>query len=184
MTIITSLLTIGAVQFGHFEQRGQPVSAAPLAVNLRLLPSYVPIMKALAAELAPLVRADGVTHLLTMPATTALGVCVSDLSGLTLVYPLDGQIEGAYDFSVRTVLLTDVLTDGAAELAMITQARRDGLEVAALVTILDLSRAGATWPVPVRRWAQLDAVLAASEQAGHLTPLLRSAITAWLAGTA
>src|SRR5215475_14310096 len=95
-----SLIQIGAVQFGQFEQ--QPGVFAPLAINLRIVPSYPEILKALADEIAPLVRVDRLTHLLTTPAAVPIGVAVSLAASIPLVYPAAGDprhIEGAYDFN-------------------------------------------------------------------------------------
>lgn len=179
--LVKRCLHIGAVQFGRFEVRGQPGMFAPLAINLRLLPSYADLLRDLAAELAPLASVAGLTHLLTMPATTPLGVLTCAQSGQTLVYPIEGQIEGAYDFSVPTVLLTDVLTDGEAERALIKQARRDGLDIEAILAVVDFGRPIEGLPTQRRAWIGIDALLDACQQAGRLTVGMRATAEAWLA---
>jgi hypothetical protein len=173
-------LHVGAVQFGRFEVPHTPATFAPLSINLRLLPSYASILRALAFDLEPLLTMAGITHLLTMPAATALGVLVSDLSALTLVYPLEGHIEGAYDFNVPTVLLTDVLTDGSAELALIRQARRDGLDIEAIVAVVDFGRAIPSLPPVRRQWITIHELLDMSLAAERLTPPMLAAIRTWL----
>src|SRR5205823_1781643 len=113
----------------------------PISIHLRLLPSYPSTLRALAQEIAPMVQIDGLTHLLPMPSAVPVGVAVSLAADLPLVYPAAGNpqtIEGAYDFNVPTILLTDVLTDGAAESALIKQARPLGLDVKAVVAILSI----------------------------------------------
>src|SRR5258707_15714471 len=97
--VVRSLVQIGVVQFGQFEQ--QPAVFAPLAINLRILPSYPTILKALAEEIVPLVHIDGLTHVLTMPAAVPIGVAVGLVATMPLVYPAAGpppQIARAYDF--------------------------------------------------------------------------------------
>lgn len=179
--VFGDLLRIGAVQYGQFEIRGKMGIFAPLSINLRLVPSYVSVMAALAAEIAPLVTVAGTTHLLTMPAVTPLGVLASQLAERVLVYPLDGKIEGAYDFNEPTVLLTDVLTDGAAELAMIKEARREGLDVEALVAVIDFGKPITGLTIARRAWLGIEDVLTASQAAGKLTATMRGTVDRWLA---
>lgn len=181
LRLVRQCLRIGAVQFGRFEVRGQPGAFAPLSINLRLLPSYADLLRDLAAEIAPLTSIAGLTHLLTMPATTPLGVLTCALSAHTLVYPLDGQIEGAYDFSVPTLLLTDVLTDGMAERALIKQAQRDGLDIEAILAVVDFGRQIEGLPTQRKAWIGIEALLDACQQAGRLTTGMRAAVDAWLA---
>ncbi len=138
-SLIHALTRIGAIQFGQFETR--PGVFAPVAIRLALLPSYPAILRDLAGEIAPLVKIAGLSHLLTKPAATPIGVAVSLAADLPLVYPAPGDphtIEGAYDFNVPTVLLTDVLTDGATEQALIGRVKGLGLDVKAVVAVLDL----------------------------------------------
>src|SRR5258708_37404073 len=126
--VIQSFIRVGAIQFGHFESRETPGTFAPVAINLRYIPSYPSILKALAAEIAPLVQIDGLTHLLTMPAAVPLGTAISLALDIPLVYPAETRvIEGAYDANVPTVLLTDLITDGEAELAMAKRVKSVGL---------------------------------------------------------
>jgi orotate phosphoribosyltransferase len=181
--VFKDLLRIGAVQYGQFEVRGKQGTFAPISINLRLLPSYLAVMTSLAEQIAPLATVEGTTHLLTMPSVTPLGVVVSQQSDRVLVYPLDGQIEGAYDFNEPTVLLTDVLTDGAAELAMIKQARREGLDVTALVAIIDFGRPLAGLNVARHAWMRIEEVLVTSQSVGKLTTSMRNTVERWLAQT-
>jgi len=180
LDVFSELLRIGAVQYGQFEVRGKAGEFAPFSINLRLLPSYFAVMAGLADELAPLLKVTGTTHLLTMPSVTPLGVLASQAADRMLVYPLDGQIEGTYDFNEPTVLLTDVLTDGVSELAMIKQSRRDGLDIKALVAVIDIG-----WPIPSltverRAWMRFDDLLNTSQAVGKLTVTMRSTIDRWL----
>ncbi|MCC7452182.1 MAG: hypothetical protein IT324_32580, partial [Anaerolineae bacterium] len=132
--LVAALLRIGAIQCGRFER--QPGVFEPIALNLRLLPSYPATLRALAAELTPLATITGLTHLLTTPAAVPLGVALSLATDMPMVYPAADDshtIEGAYDYYVPTVLLTNVLADGATERALIKHVKGVGLEVKAVV---------------------------------------------------
>src|SRR5260221_4951267 len=86
--LITSFVEVGAIQFGRFEAHNEPGTFAPIAINLRYIPSYPAILKALAAEIAPLVKiADpSCTHILSMSCMVQLGTTVSLLTEMPLVY--------------------------------------------------------------------------------------------------
>lgn len=179
LDVVQALARIGVIQFGQFET--EPGVFAPLAIRLGLLPSHPAILRALAAEVAPLVRIAGLTHLLTTPAAVPLGVAVSLATDMPLVYPsaTDGQaVEGAYDFNVPTVLLTDLLTDGTTEREMIARVRPLGLDVKAVVAVLDQGhqpdRVGA---LPLVVWRHVANIVAAITT---LTPLMRAVALDWL----
>src|SRR5258708_32447239 len=143
--VFPPFIRIGAIQFGHFQSRETPGTFAPVAINLRYIPSYPSILKALAAEIAPLVQIDGLTLLLTMPSAVPLGTAISLSLDMPLVYPVASEpyvIEGAYDANVPTVLLTDLLTDGEAELAMAHRVKGRGLMVKAVFAGPDLGQMG------------------------------------------
>lgn len=174
------LLHIGAVQFGRFEIR--PGQFEPVLINLPMLASYPATLRALAAEVAPLVRAAGQSHLLAMPAALPLGVAVALEAEIPLVYPsADGEIEGAYDYNVPTVLLSAALRDGEAEEWLIREARRHGLDVEAVVSVFDLgwreSLRGANGPLSVRALWTLETFV---QERADLPPGLRAAVIRWL----
>jgi uridine monophosphate synthetase len=174
-----SLIRIGAVQFGQFEQ--QPGVFAPLAINLRIVPSYPEILKTLAEEIAPLVRIEGLTHLLTTPAAVPIGVAISMAASIPLVYPSAGDprhIEGAYDFNEPTVLLTDVLRDGEDEQKLIDHVRGLGLDVKAVIAVIDLGIcAKSDKPFPAVSWRKLDELL---PEMPASSPSMRAVVRDWL----
>src|SRR5258708_17839182 len=111
--VVRSLVQIGVVQFGQFEQ--QPGVFAPLAINLRILPSYPEILKALAEEIAPLVRIDGLTHLLPMPSAVPIGVAVTLAPSVPLASPAAGearQTRGAYQLTIPSLPFPHILSTG------------------------------------------------------------------------
>jgi orotate phosphoribosyltransferase len=177
--VVQALVRIGAIQFGQFET--EPGVFAPLAIRLSLLPSYPAILRALSAEIAPLVRIGDLTHLLPTPSAVPLGVAVSLAAEMPLVYPSTTgghAVEGAYDFNVPTVLLTDLLTDGAAERSLITRVRPLGLDVKAVVAVLDLGREpDRVGALPLIVWRRVANIV--SEMA-TLTPSMRAVVLDWL----
>lgn len=181
--VVGSLIQIGAVQFGQFEQ--QPGVFAPLTINMRILPSYPEILKALAAEIASLVRIDGLTHLLTTPATIPIGVAVSLATSIPLVYPAFGDprhVEGAYDFNEATVLLTDILRDGTDEQKLSEHVRGLGLDVKAVVAVIDLGICAKTSsPFPAVSWRKLDNLL---PEMPASSPSMQAVVRDWLTSLA
>lgn len=179
--LIPSLIRIGAIQFGQFERRDQPGTFDPVDINLRYVPSYPTILKALATEIAPLVQIGGLTHLLAVPAAVPLGTAISLLLEMPLVYPVASEphvIEGAYDANVPTVLLTDLLTNGEAELAMVKRVRGMGLIVKAIVAVLDLNPTASTvGGLPLVTWRHFESLL---PELPHLTPSMRTVVERWL----
>ncbi|HLY26873.1 MAG TPA: hypothetical protein VKQ72_11070 [Aggregatilineales bacterium] len=181
--LIQSLASIGAIQFGRFESRQQPGTFAPIAINLRMLTSYPDLLKALSAEIAPMVARPGMTRLLAMPSALPLATAITLYRGIPLVYPSPvdpGVIEGAYDTYVPTVLLTDVLSDGTAELALAKRVYGLGLHVKAVVSVIDLGLldqvadgTGLTYST----WCKLDDRLS---ELPTLSPSMRAAVERWL----
>src|SRR5689334_10058309 len=160
--LVQALCRIGAIQFGSFERRDLPGTFAPIAINLQLVPSYPAIMRDLAAELAPLVKADGITHLLAAPSVVPLGAAVSLASNLPLVYPATGNpqtIEGAFDYNEPTILLTDIFGDGLSEQALAKRVASQGLDVLAIVAVIELGISAAPAGLPVKAWKRLPDLL-------------------------
>ncbi|MFN8421621.1 MAG: hypothetical protein U0528_20600 [Anaerolineae bacterium] len=177
---MASLLRVGAVQFGRFEQKGLPGEFLPLSLRLDLLPSYPALLTALAKTITPTTLIDGVTHLLAMASVISLGTLVSVFGGMPLVYPLHGEIAGAYDFNVPTVLLTDVLSDGVAELALLRQAKREGLDVHAVISVFDFGRQIEGLNIERRCWQTISQLLDESQRSGKLNATVDEQLQRWL----
>lgn len=179
-SLLAEIIEIGALQFGQFET--QPGDFAPFALFLELIPSYPKVLRYLAEILTPLVKIDGISRILPMPACVPLGTAVSLAAELPLVYPsgtVPQHIEGAYDYHVPTLLLTGVLMDGTAEEALIQRARRDGLHVESLVAVFALGRGVNLFTgqgqIPFKALFTQEDVLRAAP-----TPLMRQAVIEWL----
>jgi orotate phosphoribosyltransferase len=176
--LIQAMERIGAIQFGQFEQAHG--SFAPMIIRLGLLPSYPTVLKTLAEAMAPLVKIDGVTHLLAMPDAVPLGTAISLVAGMPLVYPAASDpkhIEGAYDFNVPTVLISDVVRDATAETAMIQHVKGLGLDVKAVVAVVDFEQQRGALEVPICMWRTIRDVL---DGVNGLTPAMRAVVRNWL----
>ncbi len=172
--VVQALVRIGAIQFGQFEIG--PRIFEPVAIHLQLLSSYPAVLRALAQEVAPLVRIDGLTHLLATPLAVPTTVAVSLAADMPLVYPSGDTVEGAYDFNVPTILLTATLTDGKTETALIKRVKPLGLDVKAIVAILGLA-IPVNCGVPVVVWRNFRELL---PEIKTLTPSMRRTVEDWL----
>lgn len=134
----------GLIQFGRFVHDDGAIW--PLAVRLLWLPSYPVLLKQTAAALQPLLDQVAADRLLTTGDAIPLGTALSLASGVPMTYPYGEvrdytaayAIEGAYDVGHPTVLLSDVLIDGTQAEQITALARRVGLDVHAVLAVLDL----------------------------------------------
>lgn len=180
-----ALVHIGAVQFGQFANPAQPGDFEPVRIHLPLLASYPDTLAALARALIPLARLDGASHLLAMPGALPVAFALSLESGLPLVYPATDnpdRFEGAFDYNVPTLLITDVLAQGRDEAAMIQHVHRHGLDVKGLLAVYDLGLSGIfRGPKKVftarSLWQPADVLRLAAE----CSTTLGAAVSAWLA---
>jgi orotate phosphoribosyltransferase len=185
------LARAGLIQFGRFVQPDD--SVWPLAVNLRWLPSYPALLDETAAALQPLLIDVSADRLLTTADALPIGVALSLRAGLPLVYPYGEvrdytaafAIEGAYDVGHPTLLLSDVLIDAAQANRITAVARRVGLDVHAVLAVIDLGL-GAREELEsagyaVRFALALREMLPTLADEGFLPPAMRQTVEAWLA---
>lgn len=181
----------GLVQFGQFVQSDGAVW--PVATRLVWLPSYPAMLRDAAEALVQPLRHSGVERLLSTAETVALGTALSLSTEVPLAffhgavrdYTAAYVIEGAYDVGHPTALLTDVLVDAAQAESIADLARRVGLEIGAVLALLDLGR-GARAALEDRGLAVVCALtlcemLPVLEDAGLLPPLMRRTVEDWIA---
>lgn len=186
-----ALADAGLIQFGRFARPDG--SVAPVAIHLEWLPSYPDVLRQVARALVPLVDGLRADRLLAAPGALPVGVALSFESGTPLVYTVREQrgagdayaIEGAYDVGHPTALLCNLLPDPAQAAELIALAGRVGLEVSALIGVLD-SRLGAREALEARGWhvrcaLALDGALPALEAAGMVSPGMGAHVRAWMA---
>ncbi|NDJ78799.1 MAG: hypothetical protein GYB65_21320 [Chloroflexi bacterium] len=180
----------GLVQFGRYIQPDG--SAWPVALRLRWLPSYPALLGEVAAALEPLLNGLPGDRVLTTVDATPIGIALGLRTGLPVVYPygrvLDYTaayaIEGAYDVGHPTLLLADVLVDAAHADAITALARRVGLDVEAVLAVIDVglgARAGLEAAgYAVRSALALREMLPVLEGVDLLPSRMRGTVEKWL----
>ena len=185
-----ALADAGLIQFGRFAQPDGGVW--PVAVHLDWLPSYPDVLRQAARALAPLMDGLGVDRVLAGPGALPVGVALSFETGVPLVYTVSEMrsaadafaIEGAYDVGHPTVLLSNLLLDAAQAESLTALAGRVGLEVRAMLAVLDLGL-GAREALEAGGWIvrsllTLADALPVLEAAGALPPVMRARVQAWI----
>jgi hypothetical protein len=185
-----ALAQAGLIQFGRFLQPDAAVW--PVAFNLRWLPSYPALLREVAAVLGALLDGIGADRILTTADATPIGVALSLRTDRPVLYPYGElreytaafAIEGAYDVGHPTLLLSDVLIDAAHAGAITALARRVGLEIRAVLAVVDLGL-GARGQLEsagydVRCALTLAAMLPVLETSGLLPPAMRAAVEQWI----
>lgn len=185
-----ALADTGLIQFGRFAQPGGGVW--PVAVHLDWLPSYPDLLRQTARALVPLLDGLRVDRVLAAPGALPIGVALSLEAGIPVVYTVGEPrsaadafaIEGAYDVGHPTLLLSNLLLDAAQAQSLIALAGRVGLEVRALLAVLDLGLGArdaleaSGWPVHCP--LTLAGALPALEAAGALPPAMGARVRAWI----
>lgn len=135
------LIDVGLIQFGWFQHNG---ATLPFSVNLDMLASYPAILDQAAREAQDVAETLGATRLLCTADAVPFGVAVSLRTGIPLVYSRGAgeapvfDLIGAYDIGHLTLLLTNSLGWNESPSALVKGARRVGLEVHTLVTLLEV----------------------------------------------
>lgn len=191
-TLAVALARDGLIQFGRFIHDDGAIW--PVAVRLLWLPSYPALLRQTAAALVPLLEGAHAERLLTTSDAIPLGTALSLQSGLPMAYPYGDvrdytaayAIEGAYDVGHPTVLLSDVLIDGGQARQITALARRVGLDVHAVLAVLDLGLGAreqlTAMGYTVHSALVLRDVLPTLEVSGFLPLLMRGAVEVWLGG--
>lgn len=180
----------GLIQFGRFAHDDGAIW--PLAVRLLWLPSYPALLRQTAEALRPLLHQVAVERLLTTGDAIPLGTALSLASDIPMTYP-HGEvrdytaayaIEGAYDVGHPTVLLSDVLINGAQAQQITALARRVGLDVHAVLAVLDLGLGAreqlSAMGYTVHSVLTLDAILPVLSENGLLPAGMWATVQRWL----
>jgi len=134
------LIQSGLIQFGAFPRQG---SIVPFDLSLALIGSYPDLLRDLANNAAERLAGVTVTRLLATSEAIPFGVALSLRLSVPLVYskgtgtsPVDDLV-GAYDIGHPALLITNSVGFDQSIEALVKGARRVGLEVHTLITLLE-----------------------------------------------
>ncbi len=139
--LIQLLVETGLVQFGRFQDGA---ITRPFRLSLDYLPAYPHVLKIIAKTAQELLDGLTIHRLVATADAIPFGVAVGLQTDLSLVYSRGTAKEavydlaGAYNIGHAAVLLTNVLEDARPLTPFITSARRVGLEIHALLAVVDL----------------------------------------------
>lgn len=186
---------VGIIQFGEFERRDSKGQFDPILFAPTLLPSYAVLLRRIAKQMAAMLiaaEAQGVmpatTHLLAMPNVIPLATALAMALERPLMVPSaehSGEIDGAYDFNVPTLLVTDLWATGAPEQALIKRAKPEGLHTLGIFSLLSLpTQAAPTQAMPSSPQLSLFAlsqVLEVAQAHGRISATWQQAVEHWAA---
>lgn len=178
--IALALHEIGAVRFGRFTLHSGRLS--PIYLDLRLLVSYPPLLRQVAAVYAAILQTIEFDLLAATPlAGLPIGTAVSFQLDCPLVYPRTAsklygtgrQIEGTWSPGQRVVAIDDLITSGDSLLQGIAILEQAGLLVTDAVVLIDRQQGGRKTlrekGYTLHTALTLNQLLTTLEQAGRIT---------------
>jgi hypothetical protein len=139
-TLLDGLLTAGIIQFGHFVD-GVVAEPTPLRLQFELLPSYPALLDLAASAIARQLEGSSLHRLVSDQDSLPLAVCVSQKTGIPLIFNQETGLSGAYDVGHPAALIANAYAPRLAESLKVvnTRAVRTGLEVISEVYLIGLS---------------------------------------------
>lgn len=181
-TLIDAYFAAGLLQFGTFQHSA---GERPFQIDLTMLPSYPDLLQITAEQILTLLTEQQLDYWLADAESVPLGVALSLLTEIPLVFSRGGDdapvfdLVGAYDIGHPTTLLTYSQVDANRTARLIAGARRVGLDVTTLLTVVDAGRAPLDG-VTVRSLFTLAGVADRLFEQGKLPAGQREAVRAWL----
>ncbi len=135
------LFDAGLIQFGWFEHGD---ATQPVAVQLAMIASFPDILARLAEAAVASLDLARYDRLLSVVDALPLATALSLASGVPLVYsrgtaePASADFVGAYDGGHPALLITNTVGAGRDLRPLVSKARRVGLEVNTLLTVLEV----------------------------------------------
>ena len=148
--LILELHGIGAVKFGQFKLKSGIIS--PIYLDLRILVSHPPVLRATAQALAKVLGALDFDRIAAIPyAALPIGAAVALEMNRPLIYPrrekkeygTGRSIEGELRAGETAVVIDDVITTGASKIEAIEPLVAAGLNVRDIVVLIDREQGGA-----------------------------------------
>lgn len=179
--LVNALLKAGLLQFGSFD-------GAPFKVNLELLPSYPAILGQIGKLASGHIAQIQPERLVCTSDALPFGIVLSMKCDVPLVYSLGSDapgvhdLVGAYDVGHPSLLLVNSWQPDIALLQLIDKASHVGLEINAVLALLDYQvddHPGSRF-LDVFALLNLRAVVDGLAESGRLPAGQRDAVIAWL----
>lgn len=183
--LIQQLTSAGLVQFGSFQHGAEE---RPFLLDLKMLPSYPPVLDSIIQALAKHLPDSAPDYLVTPAQSVALAAGLSLRSQIPLVYSRGSgeapvtDLVGAYDIGHPAVMIVDVLDNDAALAPLIQGMRRVGLNVAQVIAVIDtgMSSLEVDGLEDIRALLTLSEIAAHLREAGELPAGQQQAVQAWI----
>jgi len=179
--LIDDLYAIQALKFGEFTLKSGALS--PFYVDLRVIISHPPILRAIAQRILDLLAPLTFQRIAGIPyAGLPIATAVSLAGNLPMIYARKEAkdygtkrvIEGAFAAGETVVLIDDVITDGASKFEAAEPLAQAGLTVKDFAIFLDREQGGADRlrdkGYTLHSALRISAVLGHLRDAGRLSP--------------
>jgi len=179
--LIDDLYAIQALKFGEFTLKSGALS--PFYVDLRVIISHPPILRAIAQRILDLLAPLTFQRIADIPyAGLPIATAVSLAGNLPMIYARKEAkgygtkrvIEGAFAAGETVVLIDDVITDGASKFEAAEPLAQAGLVVKDFAIFLDREQGGADRlrdkGYTLHSALRISAVLGHLRDAGRLSP--------------
>ena len=179
--LIDDLYAIRALKFGEFKLKSGALS--PFYVDLRVIISHPPILRAIAQRILDLLAPLTFQRIAGIPyAGLPIATAVSLAGNLPMIYARKEAkdygtkrvIEGAFATGETVVLIDDVITDGASKFEAAEPLAQAGLVVKDFAIFLDREQGGADRlrdkGYTLHSALRISAVLGHLRDAGRLSP--------------
>jgi uridine monophosphate synthetase len=179
--LIDDLHAIQALKFGEFKLKSGALS--PFYVDLRVIISHPPILRAIAQRILDLLAPLTFQRIAGIPyAGLPIATAVSLAGNLPMIYARKEAkdygtkrvIEGAFAAGETVVLIDDVITDGASKFEAAEPLAQAGLVVKDFAIFLDREQGGADRlrekGYTLHSALRISAVLGHLREAGRLSP--------------
>ncbi len=179
--LIDDLYAIQALKFGEFTLKSGALS--PFYVDLRVIISHPPILRAIAQRILDLLAPLTFQRIAGIPyAGLPIATAVSLAGNLPMIYARKEAkdygtkrvIEGAFAAGETVVLIDDVITDGASKFEAAEPLAKAGLLVKDFAIFLDREQGGADRlrdkGYTLHSALRISAVLGHLRDAGRLSP--------------
>lgn len=185
------LFDAGCVKFGAFTLKSGLTS--PIYIDLRLLPSCPPLLRAAARAMAAIARDLAFDRIAAIPyAGLPIGTALALEMDRPLIYPRKEikehgtrqAIEGAFKPGETALVVDDLITRGTSKLEAIAPLQEAGLAVRDVLVLIDREQGGAQ--DLAQRGLHLHAVLRLTEildalkASGHISDTQYHEVTAYL----